>query len=92
MDASFLAIPVSAKNITTYSDEILSFNYDADFEAGIFRYDFTSSLESFPTVYQVEVNMIENEEVSDSGFSCTSCFLLTHFSQKIWRLEKSHSS
>ena len=76
-----LAIPVSAKNITTYSDEILSFNYDADFEAGIFRYDFTSSLESFPTVYQVEVNMIENEEVSDSGFSVQVASIDT-FSQK----------
>lgn len=64
-----LVMPASAENITTYSDEILTFDYDADFEAGIFRYDFSVSLESLPTVYQAEVNMVENEEVSDSGFS-----------------------
>lgn len=59
---------VFAQNIITYSDDIVSFDYDSDFQAEIFRHD-SGSTYSVPTNYQAAADFPEVADSSNGSFS-----------------------
>ena len=64
-----LSFPASAENIETYSDEIVSFDYDSDFQASITRYDNGDISKFYPTSYYASANMLTTSNTDDGGFS-----------------------